>query len=215
MLILDSNINYEKIVFLEPSCGDGRLINELLRTNDERTTPRCIIGCEIDPSAVEKARLNLQGTGVIVKCQDFLSTDKHQLFFGVLESERSSNLTGTEFPFKRRRRVIDDNNVDDGVTETTDDLKLVVIGGPPYTPKSSPEKFILHSIQTLNAEIVVFIVPERSRNEADRIKTVLNVNIAEGESRWCCECKDLGKSLFSFQDTIVSQPSILQYWWRK
>lgn len=193
-------------MFLEPSCGDGRLINELLRTTDRRTTPTAILGCDIDPSAVEKAQHNLQGTGVIIKCQDFLSTDRQQLLLGAMESDTKNS------PLKRRRLVIGDYNFDDRLAETIDDLKLVVIGGPPYTPKSLPEKFILHSVLTLGAEIVVFIVPERCRYEVDKIKKVLNANIAEGENRWYCICKDLQNSLFSFQDNVITQPSILQYW---
>jgi len=216
MLILNSNINYENIAFLEPSCGDGRLINEILRTNDRSTTPKVILGCDIDPSAVEKAQSNLQGTGVIIKCQDFLSTDRQQLLSGAMESEHSSKPIDTKnVPLKRRRLVFDDYNFDDRIAETIDDLKLVVVGGPPYTPKSLPEKFILHSVLTLGAEIVVFIAPERSRYEVDKIKKVLNANIAEGENRWSCICKDLQNSLFSFQDNVVTQPSILQYWWKK
>lgn len=187
----------KRAIFLEPSCGDGRLLLELLNSIREQNKLQ-IVGYDIDPSAIERSQRQLEGRSVVLKCNNFLTLTRDELLMDVLQEVEES-------PRKRSRS---DDSACDNVYSS-----LVVFGGPPYTPKSLPKQFILHSITELRAEVVVFILPKRCSNEAESIQNELNNNTSDGE-RWCYTNKELANSLFSFQETIVTQPSILQSWYR-
>ena len=90
---------------------------------------------------------------------------------------------------------------------------VVVFGGPPYTPKDLPERFILHSIHELRADIVVFLLPKRCEKDAGSIQEKLNCYASE-KGRWCFVNKELADSTFDFEGNYVSQPSTLQYWYQ-
>jgi len=169
---------HQSNIFLEPSCGDGRILDKLLQSNE--MVQKAIVGIDIDPISIQKAKQKLGQSDVILKCADFLSLDKDRIF---------SDLSFGE------------------------ETRLVVIGGPPYTPKSLPEQFILHSIVELNADIVVFILPSRSAKDADKIQKTLN-NV-HSNTKWCYDNTDLDNISFSFKETTVSQPSILQSWYKR
>jgi hypothetical protein len=62
------------IVFLEPSCGDGRILRELLQTTKDFVgSNAAYVGIEIDPNAIEKSKQKLNGSKVTLKCADYLS----------------------------------------------------------------------------------------------------------------------------------------------
>jgi hypothetical protein len=90
----------------------------------------------------------------------------------------------------------------------------VVFGGPPYTPKDLPEKFILHSIRELHAAVVVFLLPERCRKDAVRVQEILNDSNVENKRRWQYMNKELANITFDFKGSHVFQPSILQFWYQ-
>lgn len=188
-----------QLVFVEPSCGDGRIISELLNTKKQLKADNVkILGYDIDPTAIERAKANLSGNEVALECKDFLS----------LSLEDLSNCTTTTdeetSSRKRRRRASSDDNG-----------KIVVVGGPPYTPKPLPQQFILHSIQQLQAELVVFILPERCRKDADHLQQKLNTNATNKSKRkWCYSNTELENIDFSFEDSTIQQPSVLQCWYQ-
>ena len=201
-------MNNEHVVFLEPSCGDGRLITELIRKTSESCTPQCIIGYDIDPLAIKKSQSNLQGSsGVVLRCRDFLSLDRKQLLSELSHFDANSNKNVT---IPRKRIRCDESKR--GIAEICEQKNIIVIGGPPYSPKSLPEQFILHSIKELKAEVVVFILPQRCQRDADKIEKFLNAHV---DQQWSYVNKELRNSLFYFQDTIITQPSILQYWYKR
>ena len=213
------NDNNDDVVFLEPSCGDGRLISKLLQSISEFKKPSSeknkynrfpyrVIGYDVDPIVIEKSRKNLHGTDVILRCKDFLSLRKRQFLSETSHVDHSTNITNNKLPQKKIRLDKPGTRFPDFCEKA----KLIVFGGPPYTPKSLPERFILHSIQELHAEIVVFILPERCRNDAVKIQKILNSSELPCDKHWCYVTKDLTNSSFSFQHAIVTQPSILQYW---
>ncbi|KAL7551062.1 hypothetical protein ACHAWF_014263 [Thalassiosira exigua] len=163
-----------RLVFLEPSCGDGRILNGLLEALDKPGFgTRRVVGLDIDPVSIEKAKERLSQSTVTLLCADFLSLEKHIILSRVHKP----------------------------------DEVLVVLGGPPYTPKYLPKQFILHSITKLNAEVVAFILPKRCARDADDIQKEL--------SGYCYTNSDLANMLFSFEGRTVPQPSILQCWHKK
>jgi hypothetical protein len=171
------------IIFVEPSCGDGRIIIELLRILSTSLLDPSVIGYDIDSSAINRSIQNItkiQGTKLapIFKCNNFLSTSLQDLHQDLDLTNESNHLT-------------------------------IVIGGPPYTPRDLPERFIMHSIYEYCADVVVFILPERCRKDADRIQKILN---DKGRTQWYFVNRDLANITFDFQGSLVMQPSFLQYW---
>ena len=147
-----------------------------------------IIGYDIDQSAIERSQQNLER----VKC------DKPVVL-------RCSNL----LTLKRQDMMHDLN-----LTEQSSDVVTVVFGGPPYTPKDLPERFILHCINELHAEIVVFMLPKRCGKDGPRVQEILNSG-DENDGLWQFVNKELVNSTFDFIDRKVTQPSIMQYWYKK
>ena len=176
----------KRFVFVEPSCGDGRIILELLNSRSHLLNDAIITGYDIDSSAIERSIENIDGFKMpsnlnikpVFKCGDFLAVSRQDL-----------------------------------ALPTGKDYITVALGGPPYTPKDLPEKFILHSIQKLHASIVVFILPTRCQKDASRIQSMLNSNPVSG-IWWQFENKELVNITFDFEGSRVMQPSILQCWYR-
>lgn len=189
------------ITFIEPSCGDGRIVSELLNATKQMEADSInIIGYDIDPTAIERANAKLSGSEVVLECKDFLSLSRRDL----LSAISPPTVTKEETQSRKRRWADDDNG------------KIIVLGGPPYTPKPLPQQFILHSIQQLKAEIVVFILPERCKKDADRIQLILNSTLSQGATRrsWIYSHTELANIDFSFEQTKIQQPSVLQCWYQ-
>lgn len=202
LLERDGNKNAnDSLVFVEPSCGDGRIISELLNaTKQIKADSIQIFGYDIDPTAIERAKTSLSGSEVALECKDFLSLSQEDLLSAIART--SSNHTEVEALSRKRRRADDDNK------------KLIVVGGPPYTPKPLPQQFILHSIQELKAEIVVFILPERCKRDAIHLQQVLNSSTFESKSKWIYSNTELENIDFSFEQSTIQQPSVLQCWYK-
>jgi len=188
-----------QLIFIEPSCGDGRILSELLNATKQIEADSInTLGYDIDPTAIERAKINLSGSKVALECKDFLSLSRQDLLSSILPPTATKEETSS-----RKRRRADD------------DRKVMVLGGPPYTPKPLPQKFILHSIQQLKAQVVVFILPERCKKDADHIQQILNSTIPDGEKRrWLYSHTELPNIDFSFEQSTVQQPSVLQCWYQ-
>lgn len=175
------------IVMIEPSCGDGRIVLELLSNPSHVLNYAKVIGYDIDPSAIERSIQNLDGFAMPTNVQ-------HKPVF------RCNNFL-----------LLSRQDLDKDLNLTAESCLTVAFGGPPYTPKELPEKFILHSIHELRAEIVVFILPSRCVKDAVRIQEMLNCP-SDGR-RWQFVNKDLANINFDFKGSNIMQPSILQFWY--
>ena len=192
--------NDDSYVFIEPSCGDGRIISKLLTaTKQMKDTSINVLGYDIDANAIERAKTKLNGSQVMLECKDFLSLSRQDLLSNI-QNFHSSNDESTS---SRKRRRPDNGHE-----------KIIVIGGPPYTPKELPKQFILHSIN-LKADIVVFILPKRCEKEAVQIQQILNDRRTDEKLTWSYSNVELANIEFSFEKTTVQQPSILQCWFKK
>ena len=188
-LIHESGHDNKQLFFIEPSCGDGKILLELLKSQSPVLNNARIVGYDIDSSAIDRSIQNFSGLELsanvkytpTVRCSNFLTVSRQNLLQDLNASDES-NCVG------------------------------VVLGGPPYTPKDLPGQFILHSIQKLHAEIVVFILPARCEKDAVRIQEILNRDAEDGK-RWQFVNEELANINFDFEGSSVIQPSILQYWY--
>ena len=211
-------LDIHNCIFVEPSCGDGRILVEIFRRQKKAgvSKPR-VIGYDIDPSACEacSSRLESEGVDAPIVCADFLRLTKSQLL--------------NDLPHTIR-----------GVDQ--EKISIIVVGGPPYTigrgkdiQRDLPMNFIVHSKKELNAEMIAFILPVRCKKEEfiedallkiEGLKHHLNkkarVESANSQNdvsptRIRCLTFALRNSKFYFRGIThkaVDQPSILQTWFK-
>lgn len=192
-------------VYIEPSCGDGRLLLSLAA----RENVLGVSGCELDAEIAARTRAACAASESRGKCHihtgNFLSTTKAdltpamKLFWG----------------------------------EDLNDI--VVFGGPPYTlgggdgdlrsqgdptvdtGRDLPLQFIRHAAVVLNPRKIVFLLPPRCA-EPEFIERTLcsmqNDDIAEGKdkSSWQVITHPAPCNEFDFCGRIIRQPSVIQVW---
>ncbi|KAG7354214.1 hypothetical protein IV203_003570 [Nitzschia inconspicua] len=171
-------------LFVEPSCGHGDILVELLkRLQHHRISPEIvtIVGYDIDPHAI----------AICQQRREFLESSYKGCFHwrhgNFLESRKEL------FPVGGNRSR----------------LATICLGGPPYTSgagsskdiqRNLPTLFIQHCQDEWEADCIAFLLPERYRA----------VGCITDDS-WHCETQDLQSSTFYFRGTEkVTQPSILQ-----
>ena len=213
-LLQTLRLDVQNCIFVEPSCGDGRILIEICRKLIKLGIGKIrVIGYDIDPSACEASLQRVQSIdkNIPIVCADFLSLTKENLM---------SDLYRTNESIKE------------------DQIKVIIIGGPPYTlgrgkniKRDLPSKFIVHSTKVMDAKIVSFILPNRCRKEEfiDEVRRKIgDMNYPEckktklestqryvNHSSISCESNDLQNSKFHFRGIdgqAVDQPSILQTW---
>lgn len=187
---------WSPFVFVEPSCGDGRILQQLVdgisstfHTNRQR---HCILAYDIDEHLIVQCKETFTSSAEIsfsIQCNNFLE------------------LTGDKLKEEITR-----------IRDTSDNFYLVFVGNPPYSSgcgsgstisRDLPSQFMTHSIVNLRAAFVSFIVPKRCNNEVKKTQKVLE---KETQATWNCDSHELENSLFSFQGDVVKQPSVLQCW---
>jgi hypothetical protein len=149
-----------------------------------------ILGCDIDPTAIDRSKQNVEAFKMPPALNNRRLTFRCKNFLSMTK--------------------------DDVLSEATS-LWTIVFGGPPYTPKDLSEKFIHHSIHELGADIVVFLLPERCGKDAAGIQEALNSQpnkISNTRQQWKFVNKELANSTFDFEGDNVTQPSILQCWYK-
>jgi hypothetical protein len=171
-------------LFIEPSCGDGRLLRRLLKVHsqkslEERQEKRemvsfSVCGCDIDPNVVQRC-LQLdnnkdeetkgegeEGGGSLkdkIHVGNFLETTLETFFSKILSPVPIS------------------------APVPPSPSRVIVFGGPPYTcgggtgqlsqsgdsstdtGRDLPLQFIIHSAVTLRAHAIIFLLPVRCQNE--------------------------------------------------
>jgi hypothetical protein len=184
-------------VFVEPSCGDGRILLELLHllSTTENLTPFLILAYDIDEN-------------VIIQCRDNLA-----------KAKVPSQLLGMEIICCNFLEVSRDGLASQILSPKTKDfhLRLIFLGNPPYTSGAGsgkdinrhlPFEFITRCIE-LGADFVSFVVPERSTKTVEDTRQSI---LRKSEQVWNCHAHKLDKSIFCFQGQTVTQPSIIQCW---
>lgn len=184
------------IVFVEPSCGDGRIIMQLSKSLlSISAIDFYILACDLDKGALQKCQDNLsnlelfnEGKIVLLHC-DYLKTSA-SYFLSHINTKSGKDIKG-----------------------------WIVVGNPPYSSgvgdgqfidRDLPKRFITHSVVELGAVLVSFLLPQRYRREESSIQQM----IAEKTSGlWTCKCQELEDSRFNFEEKLFRQPSIIQSWY--
>lgn len=228
----DSQVaDWRRIVFVEPSCGDGRILihlrNELLASGK---VPRAILGYDIDPSAVaacndrlgaaasQGQEVQTETVPVNIRHQDFLALSKESLLADVPLCVDSPTLL---------------KGKGERVKQCPSHFYYVFVGGPPYSngpgngtaiKRDLPSLFTRHCILELGAEVVSFLLPSRCESDETASCHALNRNgcVQEeagekslgGQVRgvWRCSSEKLDDSTFDFLGRAVTQPSIISCW---
>jgi hypothetical protein len=175
--LMQEDFNICNSIFLEPSCGDGRLVHLLAETvtnkinemNPQQFNTR-IIGCDIDESVASLAVVanNIHNFVRIINKDYFSFLQSDLLHTDQMHFSTSSNDT-----YKIRIKL-----------ESTCDIPpVIVFGGPPYTlgggtgclsecgsvdrdGRDLPLRFIVHSVCVLHANYLLFLLPQRYANIA-------------------------------------------------
>ena len=190
---------WSPIVFIEPSCGDGRILDQLVCNLASPTHAgqqnHLVLAYDIDDKLILQCKRKYKSNSKIsvsVQCSNFLELTK--------EDVRSSIAQ---------------------IRGTSDGISLVFIGNPPYSSGTGsgseicrhlPWQFIIHSIVNIGANCVSYILPQRCNKDIERMIIVLE---KETNSKWLCDSHELEESMFSFEGDFVKQPSILQCWYNK
>lgn len=193
----------EHTIFVEPSCGDGRLLVALAA----RPAVTAIVGCELDPGmasrALEACRSSSHSRKCSVYSRDFLATTRLDLI-----------------PVERRG-LNTDVVVCGGPPYTAGggDGSLVSSGDPSAdTGRDLPLQFIRHAACVLGARLIVYLLPPRCGEPAFIDRTKANFLCKNGEAlshvgdEWNVVTLQAPNNEFDFCGRIIRQPSIIQIW---
>jgi len=199
----------QSIVFVEPSCGDGRVLECLLKRCLNMGISTCtVLAYDIDDVAIEACEERIRSSfddeasklpPRAIQQADFLSLSKDGL---------SRDIAGAQ---KGR---------EDYMCVNKNNYRVVFLGGPPYSlgplvngrePERGldlPQQFLRQCLIDLEGDAVSFLLPERSERDANALQKDL-------PDCWKCTTNSVKESSFDFLGKSVSQPSILQCWHRK
>ncbi len=94
--------NDDSYVFIEPSCGDGRIMSKLLTaTKQMKDASINVLGYDIDTNAIYRAKAKLNGNKVLLECKDFLSLSRQDLM-SKIQHFHSSNDELIDFVAKKK-----------------------------------------------------------------------------------------------------------------
>jgi len=210
--VYDSNI-----IIIEPSCGDGRVLCQLMShiLEDERCRQEKIkcIGFDIDTEAVVNAKTNLNALSIpcSVHTADYLNISKEILFQSI---EIDTNITPQQ-PIDK-----DSNSL------PLFHHKIIVIGNPPYhnifsdleNDEDIIVQFILHSAHCLGADVIIFILPTRCERESmvNHISSLLNypctLRMDRNEFIWQMVNCIPADNNFEICGRVVHQSAVIQVW---
>mmetsp|Transcript_6574 Transcript_6574/g.12386 ORF Transcript_6574/g.12386 Transcript_6574/m.12386 type:complete len:403 (+) Transcript_6574:142-1350(+) len=182
------------IVFVEPSCGDGRIIMQLSENLQSISAiDFVILACDLDNQLLNRCQENVsklehfnEGKIVLLHC-DYLKTEPSCIFSHV--HANGKQISG-----------------------------LIVVGNPPYSSgvghghlieRDLPNRFITHSVG-LGAVFITFLLPQRYKRDIESIQHLI---AQKTNKSWTCKCQELEDSRFNFGDEFFHQPSIIQCWY--
>lgn len=164
-------------LFIEPSCGDGRLLRKLIQSlspvpmspeepqeRKEMGSSCSVVGCDIDPNIVKRC-LQVSGKETEADCSPNGLQGKIHIG-NFLETSLETFITMMSSSL-----------------QTPPPPQVIVFGGPPYTfgggtgelsqsgdalvdtGRDLPLQFIVHSAVALKAHAIIFLLPVRCQNE--------------------------------------------------
>lgn len=206
---LARNAPARRVVFIEPSCGDGRvlecLMERLFSSPSDMANVCCVLGFDIDDRAVHACQSrvhqsNCDNAGTLpisIQQKDFLELTRSELQTHIAETSQGQE----------------------------DNTACVFLGGPPYTlgplvdgfernKESSkrgldlPMRFLRQCMNELEGCGISFLLPERCEKDAETLYREL-------PRGWKFINTKITESSFDFRGKMISQPSILQQWMKE
>jgi hypothetical protein len=146
-----------------------------------------------------------------VHCRDFLTLTRSQL---VKDTQQLMERNKT--PHSDTTTTSITTTAFDSSNDFDHGIRVVCVGGPPYTTgagtgsdmkRDLPEQFIRLSVETLHADHIFFFLPQRYERDSPSLLKTLS-------EEWTYDTQPLPNSTFSFQGRDITQPSILQHWYK-
>eukprot|EP01036_Dinobryon_divergens_P031087 gene31087-40429_t len=198
-LLLKYSDQFDQLIIVEPSCGDGRIIRAII--SNPSLHPVRIVGVDIDPTMEE---LVMNGTGSFRSsessmhflCTDFLQTHSLSVRADFCDEDTTVVVIGNP-PFANSAKEEDSD--DESVEEQSGDY---------------PQLFLLHSAVTLDADLIVFLLPHRCSRSAfiDVVLEQMNSSSSVSRNRWIlAECMQADSS-FELCGRIIHQPVVIMVW---
>lgn len=207
-----NNINdFELTTFIEPSCGDGRIMLQLLERGAEN-----VIGVDIDSKVGNVASIKCSSEqykerNVKIHITDFLATNRNILLPQKIQNieingkNECSQLVDVEqygrdlrdtniivvggppftiVPHNIGKNIIDLLNGSENETVSSNDLKDCKFDYSNYDRADYPILFLIHSALVLKASKIVFILPYRCSQPSfiERATCALNQSQQQRES---------------------------------
>lgn len=193
----------ERLCVIEPSFGDGRLLEAMLEcvVEDEGVAASVqLVGVEIDPIVATRARERLDQALSRVK----------------LPPASKLRLVLSNFLVTTREEL----GLLDGCT-------VIVVGSPPYTAgggtgsltsqgssaldtgRDLPLHFLVHCAAKLKARLIVFLMPQRC-SKATFVDRALSEMCRESGVRWRLAREQVADGSFDFGERRITQPAVIQ-----
>ena len=196
--LVDDEDNPRHVTVVEPSCGDGRLLQTLWghfqRRGRVTNEFNFLVGVDIDATVIDQARRSRQHLPASWKAMDFLKMRRSDL---LVSHQSSTVLILGGPPYSAGAGSVAHCNA----IGNEDDVSTIM-------ERDLPLRFVQHAIQEIQAEVICFLMPERYRHSLP-LQQLLE------ETGYDCSTQDCD-SLFHFrgQAEPIKQPSIIQIYWR-
>lgn len=201
--VMDTPI--DRIIFIEPSCGDGRIMRNLIQQGAKH-----VVGCDIDPEMGDKTRLMLNSLETVVDAtvyvQDFLTTTE-----AILERDNRNDLIKVAIaspPYS----IISDNSAD--VMIECSEPKTSDFDYSQSNREDYPLLFLLHCALVLKVCRVALLLPDRcgSSSFISFAAQLLNDSPHKAEGTWRLLRSIPADSSFELIGRVIKQPAVIQVW---
>jgi hypothetical protein len=182
-------------IFVEPSCGDGRIVFSLCNKTGN-TLP--VIGYDIDSSLLTKAQQinhDMNFNSIFV-CSDFLSINRESLLgnFDSRYQDRNIVVIGNP-PYTIGGG---DGSIKEPGNKASD------------SGRELPYNFLIHAACTLGASKIIFVLPERCRCES--YINLAKLKMQKDVDEWTVTTINAPCNNFNFCERIIHQNCIIQIW---
>jgi hypothetical protein len=214
-------INGDDVCFLEPSCGDGRILKALMKRG-----ARNVVGCDIDhvvaAAAQQLVDTELQpGQAASVHVGDFLTTCRETLLSPACTGRELVVVGGPPYSITAPHDLAELSSSSGGASASgseTEPAVSKVSSAVDYVGASRddyPLLFMRHAAE-LEACRVVFILPDRCGQPSfiERAAEALNQQGRRrgGSGEWRMTACQPGDSSFDLLGRVIKQPAVIQRW---
>ena len=231
----------KRVLYIEPACGDGRVLKELLTqisSSGVCSDEVMVFACDIDPLMVRRASERIYAAGYKTSCgleSSSSATPPKPNIHGISSSfgdgvcvcVQTCDYLSLDVAQLARFLKLPESELDGSELDGWD---VVVVGNPPYTlgvgslslpgnevadtGREFPLQFLLQSVH-LRACCVVMLLPGRCGKESFVRKAQLAVIAAQsGEFHWEFNSQEAPSTAFTICEHVVHQTCVIHTWTR-